>query len=64
VKDIKKTVGGLKRKRVKFRRAEKMGPDSKIDGPIMYTPYGNSAFFKDSEDNLLMLWENKIPFPS
>jgi predicted enzyme related to lactoylglutathione lyase len=64
VKDIKKMVVGLKRKGVKFLRAEKMGPNSSIDGPISYTPYGAGAFFKDSEGNLLALWENKIPFPS
>jgi predicted enzyme related to lactoylglutathione lyase len=58
VKDIKKTVGGLKKKRVKFLPAERMGPDSKIDGPISYTPYGATAIMKDSEGNLLMLWEN------
>ena len=64
VKDIRKTVSNLKDKGVKFLRAEKMGPDSKIEGPISFTPYGAEAFFKDSEGNLSMLWENKIPFPS
>jgi predicted enzyme related to lactoylglutathione lyase len=64
VRDIKRTVVGLKRKGVKFLRAEKMGPDSRIDGPISYTSYGAGAFFKDSEGNLLAIWENKIPFPS
>jgi predicted enzyme related to lactoylglutathione lyase len=64
VKDIKKTVVGLKGKGVKFLRAERMGSDSRIDGPISYTPYGAGAFFKDSEGNLSALWENKIPFPS
>ena len=64
VKRIKKTVGGLKKKGVKFLPAERMGPESKVDGPITYSPYGSSAFFKDSEGNLSMLWENKIPFPS
>ena len=58
VKDIKKTVGGLKKRRVKFLPAERMGGDSKIDGPISYSPYGASAILKDSEGNLLMLWEN------
>jgi predicted enzyme related to lactoylglutathione lyase len=58
VKDIKKTVVNLKRKRVKFLRAEKMSPDSKIDGPISYSPYGAGAMFKDSEGNLFMLWQN------
>jgi predicted enzyme related to lactoylglutathione lyase len=58
VKDIKKTVGGLKKKRVKFLPAERMGANSKIDGPISFGPYGAGAILKDSEGNLLMLWEN------
>jgi len=58
VKDIKKTVSGLKKKRVKFLPAERMSTDSKIDGPISYSPYGAGAILKDSEGNLLMLWEN------
>ena len=53
----------LKRKGVKFRRAEKMGPDSRVEGPINYNPYGAAASFIDSEGNYSMLWENKIPFP-
>lgn len=57
VKDIKESVNGLKKKGVKFLRAEKIGPESRIEGPIAYTPYGANAFFKDSEGNLLMLWE-------
>jgi len=64
VKDIKKTVGNLKSKGVKFLRVEKMGSDSKLDGSISFNPYGAEAFFKDSEGNLSMLWENKVPFPS
>ncbi len=58
VKDIKKAVVGLKRKGVSFLRAEKMSPDSTIDGPISYSQYGAGATFKDSEGNLFMLWEN------
>jgi predicted enzyme related to lactoylglutathione lyase len=64
VKNIKGTVGELKRRGVKFLPAERMDPDSKIDGPISYTPYGAVALLKDSEGNMLMLWENLIPFPS
>ena len=63
VKDIKQTVSQLKRKGVKFRRAERMGPDSRAEGPINYSPYGAAASFMDSEGNYSMLWENKIPFP-
>ena len=58
VKDIARTVKGLKKKGVKFLPAEKMDPDSKIDGPISYSQYEAGAFLKDPEDNLLMLWEN------
>jgi predicted enzyme related to lactoylglutathione lyase len=61
VKDIKKTVDGLKKKRAKFLPAEKMGADSKTDGPISYSPYGAVATLKDSEGNLLMIWENALP---
>jgi catechol 2,3-dioxygenase-like lactoylglutathione lyase family enzyme len=56
VKDIKRTVAGLKSKGVKFLRAEKLDPDSRVDGPILYTSHGAESFFKDSEDNQLMLW--------
>ena len=58
VKNIKTAVRELQRKGVKFQRAEKMGPESRIDGPIAFDPFGASAFFKDSEGNLLMLWQN------
>lgn len=58
VKDVKKAVGELKRKKVKFLPAERTGADSKIDGPISYSPYGAVAILKDSEGNLLMLWQN------
>jgi predicted enzyme related to lactoylglutathione lyase len=62
VKDIKKTVSGLKKKKARFLPAERMGPDSKVDGPISYSPYGAVAILKDSEGNLLMIWENVTPF--
>lgn len=58
VKDIKKAVASLKKKRVKFERAEKSGPDSKAVGAILFESFGASAFFKDTEGNLLMLWQN------
>ncbi len=58
VKDIKETVDGLRKKGVRFQRAESMGPGTKIEGPVATTTWGaKSAFFKDSEGNLLMLWE-------
>jgi len=58
VRDIRRTVAGLKKKGVKFLPAQRMGADSKVDGPISYSPYGAGAILKDSEGNLLMLWEN------
>lgn len=58
VKNIKEVVSGLQKKGVNFESAESMGSDTRIEDPITYTPYGAAAFFKDSEDNLLMLWEN------
>jgi hypothetical protein len=58
VKDIKKMVAGLRKKRVRFLRGERMGADSKVEGPIVYSMYGAGAMFKDSEGNLFMLWQN------
>lgn len=57
VKDIRKVVKGLLRRRVKFDAAERM-PGSKAEGPIAVAPWGSSAFFHDTEGNLLMLWQN------
>lgn len=57
VKDIKKIVTGLQKKGVKFDSAEDMGPGSKVDGPIAWSPIGGTAFFPDSEGNLLMLYQ-------
>ena len=34
-----------------------MNHHTKVDGPIAYEEFGASAFFKDSEGNLLMLWQ-------
>ena len=58
VKDIKNEVAGLKKKRVRFLPGEKMSPDSRVEGPIVFSPYGAAAMFKDSEGNLFMLWQN------
>jgi catechol 2,3-dioxygenase-like lactoylglutathione lyase family enzyme len=57
VDDIKGAVDELKAKGVKFSRGEKMGKDSRVEGPITYESSGASAFFKDSEGNLLMLYQ-------
>ena len=60
VDDMKKSVGALTKNGVKFEPGEKMGPGSKVDGPITTVPWGaKSAFLKDTEGNLLMLWEQK-----
>jgi len=59
--NIKSFVKGLKQKGVKFQRAQRLGPDTRIDGPIAYEPFGAAAFFKDTEGNLLMVWQNNPP---
>ncbi|MCI4352637.1 MAG: VOC family protein [Thermoplasmata archaeon] len=61
VKNIKSAVKVLQRKGVKFQRAERMGPDSRVEGPIAYDSFGAAAFFKDPEGNLLMVWQNFPP---
>jgi catechol 2,3-dioxygenase-like lactoylglutathione lyase family enzyme len=58
VDDIKSAVAELKGKGVRFNRGEKMGEDSRVEGPITYDSVGATAFFKDSEGNLLMLWQS------
>lgn len=58
VTDIRRFVSGLQRKGVKFDKAVRMDPESKIVGPIAFESFGASAFFKDSEGNLWMAWQN------
>jgi predicted enzyme related to lactoylglutathione lyase len=58
VGNIKATVKNLQRHGVKFQRAEKMGEQSRVEGSITFEPFGASAFFKDSEGNLMMVWQN------
>jgi len=58
VKNIRSVVSELKRKGVRFQRAEKMSPETKLEGPIAFEPIGASAFFKDPEGNVLMIWQN------
>jgi predicted enzyme related to lactoylglutathione lyase len=58
VKNIKAYVKGLEKRGVKFQRAEKMDSSTKIEGPIAYDEFGATAFFNDSEGNLLMLWQS------
>jgi predicted enzyme related to lactoylglutathione lyase len=61
VKDVKSVVKELREKGVRFQRAEKMSKESRLEGPIAYDSFGASAFFKDSEGNLLMIWQNIPP---
>ena len=57
VQDIRAEVRSLRSRGARFQRAEKMN-GAKVDGPISFSEYGASAFFNDSEGNLLMLWQN------
>jgi predicted enzyme related to lactoylglutathione lyase len=61
VKNIRASVKKLQRNGVKFQRAERMGPDTKVEGPIAFESIGASAFFKDSEGNLMMVWQSSSP---
>ncbi len=58
VKDIRSEVKGLQKQGVKFEPPEKnAGWTTKVEGPISYDPVGATAFFKDTEGNLLMLYQ-------
>ena len=61
VKNIRSAVRALAKKGVRFEKGTRTGPDTRVEGPIVFESFGAAAFFKDSEGNLLMLWEN---FPS
>lgn len=61
VPNIKRAVSQFQRNGVKFSRPEKMTPETRIEGPIAYDSFGASALFKDSEGNLLMVWQNLPP---
>ncbi len=61
VSNIKRTVGQLDRQGVKFQRAERSTPQTKVEGPIAFDSWGAAAFFKDTEGNLLMVWQNMPP---
>lgn len=58
VDDIKAMVSDLKAKGVKFDKGEKTTKESRVEGPITYDEVGATAFFKDSEGNLLMLYQS------
>jgi predicted enzyme related to lactoylglutathione lyase len=57
VKNAKGYVKSLQRGGVRFLRGESMGPGTKVEGPVVSSPYGTSAFFKDSEGNLWMVFQ-------
>lgn len=61
VKNVKKAVKDLQKAGVKFEPGEKMGEDSRVEGPITYDSNGAGAFFYDTEGNLLMVWQNTMP---
>jgi len=58
VTDIRSTVQELQRKKVKFERPDRVSSETRIEGPIAIERFGSAAYFKDSEGNLLMIWEN------
>jgi predicted enzyme related to lactoylglutathione lyase len=60
VKDIRAVVKDLKSKGVKFQKADRMSKETKVEGPIAVESFGASAFLKDSEGNLLMVWQNAM----
>lgn len=57
VKNIRSVVKQLAKRRVSFQRPVRMSPKTRIEGPIAFEPFGAAAFFKDTEGNLLMLWQ-------
>ncbi len=61
VGNIRRTVAQLAGRGVKFQRAERMSSESKVEGPIAFDSFGAAAFFKDTEGNLLMIWQNLPP---
>jgi catechol 2,3-dioxygenase-like lactoylglutathione lyase family enzyme len=61
VDDIRAVVQELRGRGVRFQRAERMTKETKIEGPIAFETFGASAFFKDTEGNLLMVWQNNPP---
>jgi len=61
VKSVRSAVKGLQKKGVKFNRGEKTPTSTSVEGPITWEPFGGAAFFKDSEGNLLMVWQNIPP---
>lgn len=61
VKNLRRTVKKLQGRGLRFQRAEKTGDRTRIEGVIAWERWGGAAFFKDSEGNLMMVWENIPP---
>jgi catechol 2,3-dioxygenase-like lactoylglutathione lyase family enzyme len=57
VSNVKSFVRALQKKGVQFEKPGRGSPESRIDGVIVWEPFGGAAFFKDSEGNLLMVWQ-------
>lgn len=58
VPNIRTFVARLRRRGVRFDRGVKMSSESRVDGPITFESFGAMAFLKDSEGNLLMVWQD------
>ena len=61
VPNAKRWVNAAMKNGVKFEKATKMSPETKIDGVLAVEEFGKSAFFKDPEGNLWMVWQNFPP---
>jgi|HubBroStandDraft_1064217.scaffolds.fasta_scaffold00229_13 catechol 2,3-dioxygenase-like lactoylglutathione lyase family enzyme len=61
VKSVRTAVKGLQKKGVKFEKGQKTPSSTSIEGPITWEPFGGAAFFRDTEGNLLMVWQNIPP---
>lgn len=57
VKNIRKAVKQLRRAGARFQRATRSGGMDRIEGPIAFGRDGATAFFQDTEGNLLMLFQ-------
>jgi predicted enzyme related to lactoylglutathione lyase len=58
VRNIRTATSRLQAKGVRFQKGVATNSDSRVVGPVVYEPFGAAAYFKDSEGNLLMLWQN------
>jgi catechol 2,3-dioxygenase-like lactoylglutathione lyase family enzyme len=58
VGNIRTYVKGLRRRGVRFARAERMSPKTRVEGPIAFDELGATAFFSDPDGNLWMVWQS------